>query len=84
MMHNIMISIGFALIWVVFFSIYGNKFPPKWLDFKPFNCYICLSFWCAIAHIIWDYYIGTMTFDMIAYGGYAAYGAMFFNRLRFK
>lgn len=22
---------------------------PKWLDYKPFNCYLCLTFWTLLA-----------------------------------
>lgn len=22
---------------------------PKWLDYKPFNCYLCLTFWSLLA-----------------------------------
>lgn len=33
-----------------FFFITQNNFPVKWkLDFKPFNCSLCLSAWVALA-----------------------------------
>jgi len=72
-----------ALIWVSFFSM--NDFP-KWLDFKPFNCVVCLSFWSAMIMYLIRYYLPTYSpfIDSLCIGGAAAYLSMIAKRILFK
>ena len=75
--------IGIAFLWVSFFSI--NQ-TPKWLDFKPFNCVVCLSFWtCLTAYIIHFYCEPLRPFiEALSIGGFGAYTSIIFKRIMFK
>lgn len=75
--------IGIAFLWVSFFSI--NQ-TPKWLDFKPFNCVVCLSFWtCLMAYIIHFYCEPLRPFiEALSIGGFGAYTSIIFKRIMFK
>lgn len=72
-----------ALIWVSFFSL--NDFP-KWLDFKPFNCVVCLSFWSALILSLINYYFVEFEgiVEALCFGGGAAYLSMIAKRILFK
>ncbi len=75
--------IGIAFLWVSFFTI--NQ-TPKWLDFKPFNCVVCLSFWtCLMAYIIHFYCEPLRPFiEALSIGGFGAYTSIIFKRIMFK
>lgn len=52
-MEQITIITGIAALWVAFFQATEI---PEWLNFKPFNCQICLSYWtCMIAGFVNGY-----------------------------
>jgi hypothetical protein len=75
--------IGIAFLWVSFFSI--NQ-TPKWLDFKPFNCVVCLSFWtCLTAYIIHHYCEPLRPLiEALSIGGFGAYTSIIIKRIMFK
>ena len=75
--------VGLALIWVSFFSVSDM---PSWLDFKPFNCVICISFWtCLIASLIIIMLPFTEPYiHALCWGGIGAYSAIVLNRIMFK
>ena len=78
-----MIIIGISLLWVSFFSV-GQM--PTWLDFKPFNCVVCISFWSTMCL----YLIKIITpqtspyIDSLCIGGICAYTAIISKRIIFK
>ena len=74
----IIIAIGIAMVFVSFFSL--TQFP-SWLDFKPFNCIVCLTFWvCVVTNVF-----NLQTYaEPFAYAGYGAYGSIILKRLLFK
>ena len=40
-----------AVILTVFYFIDMGRFPDKWkINFKPFNCHMCLSFYLAVVY----------------------------------
>jgi hypothetical protein len=61
---------------------------PTWIDFKPFNCAICLSFWSTLiaeAFMLPDILLGFhQVFIIIAYAGISAYSAIILKRVIFK
>lgn len=75
--------IGIALLYIAFFSVTPM---PKWLDFKPFNCAVCLSFWSAICLqlIVITYPISEPYINALCMAGICAYVAIVFKRLIFK
>jgi hypothetical protein len=45
------IKITLAVLLSVFYFIDMGRFPEKWrINFKPFNCHMCLSFYLAIVY----------------------------------
>lgn len=47
------IKIIFAVLLSVFYFIDMGRFPEKWkINFKPFNCHMCLSFYLAIIYYL--------------------------------
>jgi len=75
--------VGIAFLWVSFFSL--NQIP-NWLDFKPFNCVVCLSFWsCMLAYIL-QYYFEPLKpiIEALAIGGFGSYLSIIIKRLMFK
>lgn len=75
--------IGIALIWVAFYSM---NTVPKWLDFKPFNCVICASFWsCLLACITRLVVPETEPYiNALGWAGVGAYVGMVAMRLAFR
>lgn len=77
MIEKILISIGVAMLFTAFFSLTNL---PKWINFKPFNCNVCLSFWiCVIA-----FWFEIKQIEPFAIAGYAAYFSMILKRIMFK
>lgn len=75
--------VGIALIIISFFSVTNL---PSWLDFKPFNCNVCLSFWLSLfISLVWHYF---PQFDPIltalCWGGIGAYISIIAKRILFK
>jgi hypothetical protein len=84
-MQPIIIAIGMACLFTAFLTITNL---PKWIDFKPFNCAICLSFWStlmaqALALPDGIYNIDTPTM-FIPYAGISAYSAIILKRVIYK
>lgn len=74
------ILLGIPLLIISFFSVTAN---PSWLDFKPFNCNVCLSFWSTlIAFFLFPYAESIIT--AICIGGMASYVSIIAKRLIFK
>jgi hypothetical protein len=78
-MQPIIISIGMACLFTAFLTITNL---PTWLDFKPFNCAICLSFWSTLVLIIMSW-LGYEVM-VFAYAGISAYSAIILKRVIFK
>lgn len=74
----ILTAIGIAMVFVSFFSL--TNFPT-WLDFKPFNCIVCLTFWVCVATYV--FHLENFA-EPFAYAGYGAYGSILLKRLLFK
>jgi len=73
-----MVTIGISLIWVSFLTV---TTLPKWLDFKPFNCVVCLSFWSIlIANLV----IEENLIISLSLAGIGAYVSMIAKRILFK
>ena len=54
---------------------------PTWIDFKPFNCAICLSFWSTLVLVPFT----NVSYEgIIAYAGISAYLAIILKRVIFK
>jgi hypothetical protein len=77
-MQPIIISIGMACLFTAFLTITNL---PTWLDFKPFNCAICLSFWSTLVLVAFS---GFSYEGVIAYAGISAYLAIILKRVIFK
>jgi hypothetical protein len=78
MINIILYCIGIAMLFTSFFSLTQL---PKWLDFKPFNCIVCLTFWICVICIQFDLIQHTQAF---ALAGYAAYFSMILKRIMYK
>jgi hypothetical protein len=77
--------LGIAFLWVAFYHI--NPLPfPKWLDFKPFNCIVCLSFWSVVFLSLIAHFIPSseVFIHSLALGGFGAYLSIIVKRLIFK
>jgi hypothetical protein len=74
----ILTAIGIAMVFISFFSLTQ---VPKWMDFKPFNCGVCLTFWVCVAVSVFNLQTYAEPF---AYAGYGAYGSIMLKRLLFK
>ena len=82
-MFELTLMIGISLLFVVFMSLTSI---PDWLDFKPFNCATCLSFWASVIAMACLIYLPELK-DLItifSYGGYAVYLGMVAKRILFK
>lgn len=44
-----------------------DEFKPEWLNYKPFNCRICLTFWMLI--VIYATIGLTLNLNLFLYGG---------------
>jgi len=77
-------SIGIVFLWLAFFSI--NPPFSGWLDFKPFNCIVCLSFWSVLLAFLLSFYIPILKpiFDGLGVAGMAAYISIVAKRILFK
>jgi hypothetical protein len=75
--------IGIAFIWIAFFHLTPIA---DWLNFKPFNCIVCLSFWSVlIASIIIHFYPQfEFVFNGLGLAGIGAYSAIIFKRLIYR
>jgi hypothetical protein len=56
------------------------------LDFKPFNCATCLSFWASVIAMACLIYLPELKdlITILSYGGYAVYLGMVAKRFLFK
>jgi hypothetical protein len=78
-------SIGIAFLWLAFYSV--NPLPfPKWMDFKPFNCIVCLTFWSVLLAFLLSSYISILKpiFDALGVAGISAYISIVAKRILFK
>jgi hypothetical protein len=75
--------LGLPFLWISFFTA-GSL--PTWLDFKPFNCIVCLSFWCTLFGALLFIFAPITQPYLIAlgYGGFASYLAILMKRLLIK
>ena len=75
--------LGLPFLWISFFTA-GSL--PAWLDFKPFNCIVCLSFWSTLFGVLLFIFVPITQPFLIAlgYGGYASYLAILMKRLLIK
>jgi hypothetical protein len=75
--------LGLPFLWISFFTA-GSL--PAWLDFKPFNCIVCLSFWCTLFGVLLFIFAPITQPYLIAlgYGGFASYLAILMKRLLIK
>jgi hypothetical protein len=78
MIDKIIYCIGISMLFTSFFSLTQL---PTWLDFKPFNCNVCLSFWVCVISIQFNLIDATKA---LALAGYAAYFSMILKRIMFK
>lgn len=74
---------GIPLIWVSFFTASN---VPTWLDFKPFNCIICLSFWSSlIASLLFIYVPNSQPIiSIICWGGIGSYFSLVAKKFLIK
>jgi hypothetical protein len=75
--------LGLPFLWISFFTA-GSL--PAWLDFKPFNCIVCLSFWSTLFGVLLFIFVPITQPFLIAlgYGGFASYLAILMKRLLIK
>ena len=75
--------LGLPFLWISFFTA-GSL--PTWLDFKPFNCIVCLSFWSTLFGVLLFIFVPQTQPFLIAlgYGGFASYLAILMKRLLIK
>jgi len=75
--------LGLPFLWISFFT---SGSLPKYLDFKPFNCIVCLSFWSTLFSVILFIFAPITQPFLIAlgYGGFASYLAILMKRLLIK
>jgi hypothetical protein len=75
--------LGLPFLWISFFTA-GSL--PAWLDFKPFNCIVCLSFWSTLFGALLFIFAPITQPYLIAlgYGGFASYLAILMKRLLIK
>jgi hypothetical protein len=75
--------LGLPFLWIRFFTA-GSL--PSWLDFKPFNCIVCLSFWSALFSVLLFIFVPQTQPFLIAlgYGGFASYLSILMKRLLIK
>ena len=66
---------------MLFTSFFSLTQLPKWIDFKPFNCNVCLTFWICLISMT----TGLCEYTQeLAIAGYAAYFSMILKRLMYK
>ena len=71
-----------ASLFSVFYIIDMARLPERLkVNFKPFNCNVCLSFWICVISIQFDLIQHTQAF---ALAGYAAYFSMILKRIMYK
>lgn len=69
-----LISIILAANLFTFYFITQNRFPEKWrLNFKPFNCPLCLTAWTGLALFLLPYWITQAVICMFGSGVFAPY-----------
>jgi hypothetical protein len=75
--------LGLPFLWISFFTA-GSL--PAWLDFKPFNCIVCLSFWSTLFSVLLFIFAPITQPILIAlgYGGFASYLSILMKRLLIK
>ena len=65
-----------------FYFITQNEFPKKWkLDFKPFNCTLCLSAWIGLLLFLLPIYATNLTLCMFGAGAISPLFRNFLNNL---
>jgi hypothetical protein len=78
-MTEIITAIGVSMVFTSFFSLTQL---PTWLNFKPFNCNVCLSFWVVTLYFILSIFVNDLKIlEPFAYGGWAAYFAIITKRI---
>ena len=76
-MHTI--SIILAANFFTFYFITQNRLPEKWrLNFKPFNCPLCLTAWTGLALFLLP---GMVTYGVLAMFGSGVVAPFFKNLL---
>jgi len=51
---NFLVSITLIVIWIDYApEIKGLQVVRRYLNFKPFNCLWCLSFWAGVGLTLW-------------------------------
>ncbi len=77
-----LIEIILAANFFTFYFISQNRFPFKWnLDFKPFNCTLCLTAWTALALYWLPNWVTDMTIVMFGAGVVLPFFKNFLNNL---
>jgi hypothetical protein len=65
-----------------FYFIVQNEFPRKWkINFKPFNCTLCLTAWVGIGLFLLPYQITDAVLCMFGAGVIAPFFRNFLNNL---
>lgn len=80
-MNALFISLGIALIHVVFTLV--SKVPQP-LNFKPFNCTSCFGLWVGIIVASTNIYFDINYLMPLAIGGYVSYGATILRKFVYK
>jgi hypothetical protein len=72
------IKIILAVLLSVFYFIDMGRFPEKWrINFKPFNCHMCLSFYLAIVY----YWLPPLVLNMLLVAFASGVSAPLFKNL---
>lgn len=81
----LLIKIIFAVLLSVFYFIDMGRFPEKWkINFKPFNCHMCLSFYLAIVYYLLPVFILNAILVAFASGVTAPLFRNLMNNIFFK
>jgi len=65
-----------------FYFITQNNFPIKWsLDFKPFNCTLCLSAWVGLLLFLLPTYATNLVLCMFGAGVFSPFIRNFLTNL---
>ena len=79
MQQLILLILGVPAFITAFYSV---TIPVKWLDFKPFNCNVCLSFWLVLFGGLYLTNVNVLLSILAA--GIAAYMAIILKRIIFR
>lgn len=73
------ITLGIPMLLIAFFSL---TTLPKWLNYKPFNCNVCLSFWLVlICNLLVLPLSAESGITSLVYAGMSAYFAIVLKRI---